>query len=219
MTPSSSSEAGLVSAHPTRSTEPVPAARLSSPSFGERLTLRRRARMLRRLREELHPGPGVRVLDLGGGTGVTSERFAEGAEEVVVLEPNPKKVARGRARRPTVAFVEGVAERLPFEEGRFDRVVSLLSFHHFQDASRALSEGFRVLAPGGSLTVCDVDPASWPGRMMRALHAPTFHGRLAFTHADDVGRRASAAGFSSIRRERLGSAYLVTATRPSTPVR
>jgi len=144
---------------------------------------------------------------------VTTERFAEGADEVVVLEPDPRKVVRGRALRRTIGFVEGVAEQLPFEDGRFDRVVSLLSFHHFRDSSRALSEAFRVLAPGGSLTVCDFDPASWPGRLFRVLHAPMLHSHLAFANAGEVGRRASAAGFSIVRRESLGAAYLVTATK------
>jgi ubiquinone/menaquinone biosynthesis C-methylase UbiE len=153
------------------------------------------------------------VLDLGGGTGVTTERFAEGAGEVVVLEPDPRKVARGRAARPAVGFVEGVAERLPFENGRFDRVVSLLSFHHFHDSTGALAEAFRVLAPGGSLTVCDVDPGSWQSRMFRAFHRLAFHGPLAFADAEDVDRRARAAGFAQVRRDRLGSAYLVTATK------
>jgi ubiquinone/menaquinone biosynthesis C-methylase UbiE len=213
MTPSSSSARDLGAVHPGHLTAAGAAPRLSPASFRERLTLRRRAPLLRRLREELQPGPGVRVLDLGGGTGATTERFAEGADEVVVLEPDPKKVARGRAIRATLGFVEGVAEQLPFEDGRFDRVVSLLSFHHFQDSSRALSEGYRVLAPGGSLTVCDLDPTSWMGRLIRVLHAPTFHARLSFARPDEVSRRASAAGFSSVRRERLGPAYLVTATK------
>jgi ubiquinone/menaquinone biosynthesis C-methylase UbiE len=190
------------------------AARWFGPaSFREKLTLRRRAPLLRRLREELHPGPGVRILDLGGGTGVTTERFAEGAGEVVVVDPDPRKVARGRAARPALGFVEGVAEHLPFEGGRFDRVVSLMSFHHFRDPARALTEVYRVLAPGGWLTVCDIEPASRRARLFHILHALTSRGTLAFADAEKVDRRAHAAGFARVHRENLGSAYLVTATK------
>jgi ubiquinone/menaquinone biosynthesis C-methylase UbiE len=175
--------------------------------------LRRREPLLRRVREEVRPGPAVRVLDVGGGTGVTTARFAEGAGEVVVLEPNPKKVARGRLVRPQLVFVEGSAEELPFEEGRFDRVVSLLSFHHFRDSTRALSEAFRVLAPGGSFTVCDVGPTSHLTRLFRALHRLTFHGPLRFDDPQEVDRRARAAGFVTVRCEEVGPYYLVTATK------
>jgi ubiquinone/menaquinone biosynthesis C-methylase UbiE len=175
--------------------------------------MRHRAPLLERLREELHPGPGVRILDLGGGTGVTTERFAEGAGEIIVLEPDPRKVARGRSARPAVGFVEGVAEHLPFEDGRFDRVVSLMSFHHFRDAGRALAEVLRVLAPGGSLTVCDLNPTSRSARLFRFLHALTFHGSLSFADAEEVDRRARGAGFARVRREQLGTAYLITASK------
>jgi len=213
MTPSTSSAPHLASERPAGSTRPGSVAGAGSASFSERFMLRRRGPLLRRLREEIHPGSGVRVLDLGGGTGVTTERFAGGAGEVVVLEPDPKKVARGRAARTAIGFVEGVAERIPFEEGRFDRVVSLMSFHHFQDSARALSEGHRVLVPGGSLTVCDVDPGSLAARLFQVLHALTFHGALSFTNGDEVARRMRAAGFSNVRREDLGRVYLVTATK------
>jgi ubiquinone/menaquinone biosynthesis C-methylase UbiE len=179
----------------------------------ERLTVRRRAPLLRRLREELTPAPGVRILDLGGGTGVTTERFADGAGEIVVLDPDPRKVARGRAARPALGFVGGVAERLPFEDGRFDRVVSLMSFHHFRDSARALAEVLRVLAPGGSLTICDIDPTSRQARIFRLLHALTFHGPLLFADEEEVDRRARAAGFARVRRDRLGTTYLVTASK------
>jgi ubiquinone/menaquinone biosynthesis C-methylase UbiE len=182
-------------------------------SFRERFTVRRRAPLLRRLRAELRPGPGVRVLDLGGGTGVTTERFAEGAGEIVVLDPDPRKVARGRAARPALGFVQGVAERLPFEDDRFDRVVSLMSFHHFRDSTRALSEVLRVLVPGGSLTVCDINPSSRQARIFHFLHSLTFHEPLTFADAQEVDRRVQAAGFARVHREELGPAYLVTATR------
>jgi ubiquinone/menaquinone biosynthesis C-methylase UbiE len=194
-------------------TQSAVAPQIRPASFRERLTVRRRAPLLRRLRAELQPAPGVRILDLGGGTGVTTERFAEGAGEIVVLDPDPRKIARGRAARPALGFVEGVAERLPFGDGRFDRVVSLMSFHHFRDSTRALAEVLRVLAPGGSLTICDIEPASRQARLFVFLHALTFHGPLSFVDAEEVDRRARVAGFARVRRDHLGVTYLVTASK------
>lgn len=214
MTRSSSSGAAGTLAPPSSIVGLKVGQRFARPSFGERLTLRRRATLLRRLREELRPGPGVRILDVGGGTGVTTERFAEGASEIVVVDPDAKKVARGRAARPVLGFVEGVAERLPFEDGRFDRIVSLMSFHHFRDSSRALAEAFRVLGPGSSLIVCDMNSASRRAHLFHFLHALARHGPLSFADAEEVERRARETGFAEVHREPLGTRYyLVVATK------
>jgi ubiquinone/menaquinone biosynthesis C-methylase UbiE len=182
-------------------------------SFGERVTLRRRAALLRRVREELLPGPGVRLLDLGGGTGATTERFGAGAAEIVVLDPDPRKVARGRRVRPQLGFVEGVAEQIPYESGRFDRVVSLMSFHHFRDSTTALAEVFRVLSPAGWVVVCDFEPSSRRTHWLHFLHGLTSHAPLSFATAEEVEQRARAAGFTRVRRETLGITYLVRAAK------
>src|SRR6266568_3390386 len=65
-------------------------------------SVRKRLADLEVLREIVTPGPGIRLLDLGGGAGAATERFARGCAEIVILEPNAKKVAYGRRRRPAV---------------------------------------------------------------------------------------------------------------------
>lgn len=182
-------------------------------SLRERFALRRRAPLLRRLRDELLPVPGVRLLDLGGGTGAMTERFGAGAAEIVVLDPDAKKVARGRKARPQLRFVEGAAEQIPFEGGRFDRVVSLMSFHHFRSSTAALAEAYRVLSPTGWVVVCDFQPSSRRTRVLHFLHRLRSHPPLSFATADEVEQRARAAGFTRVRQEALGASYLVRAAK------
>ena len=55
-----------------------------------------------------------------------------------------------------VAFQSGNAESLPFDDARFDGVVTRLAIHHFADPQRALGEMFRVLRPGGTAVIVDV---------------------------------------------------------------
>src|SRR5688572_30066537 len=88
------------------------------------------------IRRLLRPGPGVRILDLGGGTGGFATVLAGDGAEVVVLEPNPKKVAFGRSRFPDVTFVEGDGESIPFRDGSFHRSMAMLSFHHLEDPDK-----------------------------------------------------------------------------------
>lgn len=182
-------------------------------SFRDRVSLRWRHELLATVRERIRVDPSVRVLDLGGGAGAATELFAHGAGEIVVLDPDPKKLQRGQARRLGLTFTHGVAEALPFPDGRFDRVASVLSFHHFRDGRAALAEASRVLAPGGMLLVCDVEANTWPGRLFRLFHRATLHGSLSFVAAAVVDSWLERTGFLRIQRTRMGPYYLLTAEK------
>jgi demethylmenaquinone methyltransferase/2-methoxy-6-polyprenyl-1,4-benzoquinol methylase len=51
----------------------------------------------------------------------------------------------------------GLAERMPFGDGAFTKVIAVDSFHHFQDHELAARELLRVLTPGGRLVVEEPD--------------------------------------------------------------
>lgn len=182
------------------------------PSVRDRFRQRVRRRLLERLRTLIEPG-GTRLLDLGGGTGAATAVFGNGARELVVLEPEARKVSRGRAAGAPVTFVSGVAESLPYGEGRFDRVVSLMSFHHFSRGDDALREAARVLRPGGRLVVYDFDPSSRSGRWVAFFEKRVHHHEFTFAQPSEIERRALAAGFRVARQEPLGSGAFVVAER------
>src|SRR3989454_8309442 len=104
----------------------------------ERTSVRKRAADLAELRTLIAPISGVHILDVGGGAGAATEQFATGCAEVVVLEPNRKKVGQGRKFRPTIRFEEGRAEEIPFPDATFDRGTAVVALHHIQDQRRAL---------------------------------------------------------------------------------
>lgn len=65
-------------------------------------------------------------------------------------------LAIARSRLPSeIELRTGWAERLPFDSGQFDIVVSCNAFHYFREPDAALSEFKRVLAPGGRLVLTD----------------------------------------------------------------
>lgn len=116
---------------------------------------------------ELRRSGARRVLDIGCGTGLLTTRIRqELAPTSIVGCDFSRGMLRGAARRsPALAWVRGDAQRLPFEDGRFDTVVSTESFHWFPDQDRALAEFFRVLAPRGRLLVALINPPTeWLAR-------------------------------------------------------
>jgi len=100
------------------------------------------------------------VLDVACGTGALACEVAPitGAEGCIVgLDANPAMLAVARRKPGPVEWIEGRAERLPFEDARFDRVLSQFGLMFFDDPVKALAEMMRVLRPGGrmAVAVCD----------------------------------------------------------------
>ena len=93
-----------------------------------------------------------RLLDVGGGTGRVSGSMS-GMVERVVLTDISWGMMREASGKSGVSPVNAHAERLPFPEGSFDRILMVDAFHHVCDQEEAVGEMLRVLAPGGRLVV------------------------------------------------------------------
>jgi ubiquinone/menaquinone biosynthesis C-methylase UbiE len=106
---------------------------------------------------------GERVLDLGCGTGWASRLLARlvadgpsGSGQVVGLDVSDEMVRRARVQSKefeNVMYVWGSADKIPWQENFFDKVLSVESFYYYPDQERALAELFRVMAPHGQLFI------------------------------------------------------------------
>jgi SAM-dependent methyltransferase len=99
---------------------------------------------------------GQGVLDVGCGTGVLACGAAErvGPDgRVVGLDPNEQMLAVARRKPTGVTWQLGRAESLPFDDARFDAVVSQFALMFFESKSNAIAEMERVLRPRGRLVI------------------------------------------------------------------
>ncbi len=108
--------------------------------------------------------PGMRVLDLGCGTGSLAILIKRGhvMAQVFGLDADPQvlDIARAKAGQAgaKITLEQGMAHQLPYPEAFFDRVLSSLVFHHLtsDQKQQALNEVYRVLTPGGKLALLDI---------------------------------------------------------------
>lgn len=97
---------------------------------------------------------GQRVLDVGGGTGRVISTFSCDCFLVVCdASWTMGREAIGKG----LAACTGAAERLPFADGAFDRLVMVDVFHHLAGHRAAAREVVRVLAPGGIAVIEEPD--------------------------------------------------------------
>jgi SAM-dependent methyltransferase len=117
--------------------------------------------------------PESQVLDVATGTGNAAIPAAATGARVIGLDlvPDLLAVARRRAADAGVAveWLEGDAEDLPFEDGRFDVVLSTLGVQFAPDHGQTARELARVCRPGGRIGLCNWTPEGYLGRFFAAL--------------------------------------------------
>lgn len=104
---------------------------------------------------ELLAAEGVRLLDLGCGTGVVTG-FASACADAkaltlaaTCLDPAPSALLQVKAKFPNVETLEAGAAEIPADDASFAIVVSQFGLEYAGAA--AIAEAARVLAPGGTL--------------------------------------------------------------------
>lgn len=191
-------------------------------------------RRWRRVTAEAVVRPGDRVLDTCCGTGdLALACVRAGAGSVVGLDFSPRMIERARRKSEAVAWVEGDALSLPFEESVFDAATVGFGIRNVSDLERALTELARVLVGGGRLGILEITQPTgalapfyrlWFERIVPVLGRP-FSGGSAYRYLpasvrrfpgkDDLAAMIEAAAFGSVgyRTFAGGIVALHTATR------
>lgn len=168
-------------------------------------------------------GSGQIVLDVGSGTGAMVRAFAAlvGPDgRAVGVEPNSRLRAIAVERADGLAgadFVDGLADRLPFDDDSVDLIWCERVLQHLADPQAALAEFHRALRPGGRAIVLDSDHGTRVTSDLEPdVERRVMQGFLATSPnphaARNLPRQAIAAGFAV--DPDIGSAAL---TLPGTP--
>ena len=143
------------------------------------------------------PPPPARVLDLGCGTGWTTEFLHRSGYEAVGIDIAPDMIALAREMpgREGVRFEIGDYEILP-ELGAFDAAMFFDSLHHAEDERAALAAVYGALVPRGRL-VCS-EPGAGHSHAAASQHAVNVFGvtekDMPPSHIISIGREV---GFRS----------------------
>jgi SAM-dependent methyltransferase len=120
-----------------------------------RMTSSRKAHGEDEYRRELLAGLSGRVIEVGAGNGLNFPFYPAAVDRVLAVEPEPllREAATKKATEASVAVevIDGVAARLPVDEGSFDAGVASLVLCSVPDQERALEELRRAIRPGGEL--------------------------------------------------------------------
>ena len=172
-------------------------------------------------------GPGQTVLDLGSGAGVdcflAAKRVGPSGRVIGVdMTDDMLAKARENARRggfTNVEFRKGEIENLPVESGTVDRIISNCVINLAPDKGKVFAEAYRVLKPGGAITVSDIvsfgpvpasiraDIEQWAGCIAGALDREDYLGVIRKTGFEKVSvikevpydyQRGADYGFSSV---------------------
>jgi ubiquinone/menaquinone biosynthesis C-methylase UbiE len=103
---------------------------------------------------------GELIVDLGTGIGYFGLPMAEAGARVIGLDIEPKMlqvlVSRAREmRREAVHPVMGDILSLPLRDRSADRLFGACIYHEVENPRKLIDEAFRVLKPGGHLTIVD----------------------------------------------------------------
>ena len=105
--------------------------------------------------------PGMKVLDVGVGTGLVAAQacvLTGDAGLVTGVDPSPGMMAASKLPK-TMVLMEGRAESLPFPDNHFDFLSMGYALRHISDLGAAFAEFERVLKPGGRLCILEITQA------------------------------------------------------------
>lgn len=105
---------------------------------------------------------GKKVLDIGCGTGRLVGKLLERKALVTGVDVSGEMLKIASKKFKSTEFIEADAEKMPFPDESFDMMIASFLIVHLKDLDKFFDEAYRILRPGGSFIVTNINQRKAP---------------------------------------------------------
>lgn len=148
-----------------------------------------------------HVQAGDLVADVGAGGGFLTEALLDAGAHVFAVDQSPAMLGVIREKFPdaSVTYIVGTSENLQLADNKVHHALANMYLHHVEQPSEAIIEMARIIKPGGSLVITDLDSHDF--EFLREEQ----HDRWLGFDREDIQAWFQAAGLQDVRVEDVGS--------------